>query len=70
MFEFTSETGIVISGSEFKIVQHQYLNECGESAVSNRAIGRDGNSCGWFFVPPSEQTRLEGLGVKFNIENN
>ena len=68
MFEFTSEPGIVISGTEFKLVQRQRLDENGDSVLSARAIGRDGNSCGLFFVPPSEQARLESLGAVFTIE--
>lgn len=64
---FQSEPGIVINGSEFEIRRTEWIDQQGQLAHSETAWGRDGNTCGWFFVPPIERARLEGLGVKFSL---
>jgi len=68
MFKFTSEPGIEINGTEFRIRSEQWLDEDGEVHNSEYAFGRDGTSCAWFFVPKSERVRLESEGVKFSID--
>lgn len=65
---FESEYGLRIDGSEFKIVARRYIDENGNEQQSKRAIGRNGNSCAWFFVPPTERKRLESLGAVFTGE--
>ena len=68
MMIFESEYGLRIDGSEFKIRTYDWIDENGATQRSERAIGRNGNSCAWFSVPPAERKRLESLGVVFTGE--
>lgn len=65
MFEFTSEPGIIIQGTEFRISTTTLINEYGSVSTTQRASGSDGLSCGLYFVPQSKRARLECLGVEF-----
>jgi hypothetical protein len=65
MFSFQSEPSIIIQGTEFRVSTVLLLDEQGRQSTSQRASGRDGKSCAWFFVPPAERTRLEHMGVVF-----
>lgn len=65
MFKFTSEPGINIQGTEFRVSTTVLIDEQGCESTTQRATGRDGRSCAWFFVPPAERARLEALGVEF-----
>ena len=65
MFKFTSEPGIDIVGNKFKL-RVDYVLVDGEMMHTERAVGQDVNTGGWFFVPPKERARLEQLGVTFD----
>lgn len=65
---FESEYGLRIDGSEFKTHRYRYLDEDGNEQPAERAVGRNGETCAWFFVPPAERKRLESLGVVFTGE--
>ena len=63
--KFTPEYGIEIDGSEFKVRTTAWFDEDGNFQNGRHAVGRDGQSCAWYLVPPDEQKRLEGLDVAF-----
>ena len=69
-YEFVSEPGITIFGTEFKIRRIEYTDkDDGQVKHYEQAIGREYGSGAWFFVPPKERTRLESFfGVIFHYE--
>jgi hypothetical protein len=66
--EFQSEPGIHIDGKQFKLVTRDWIDHEGTVKQAVTAWGCAGNTCAWFFVPPSERARLESLGVVFDAE--
>ena len=65
MIEFTGEN-VKIIGVEFRTDSKDWIDQDFNTVTAYTSWGREKDTCAWFWVSPSEKSRLESQGVEFS----